>query len=314
MVQLPRIPQAWEDQSAGTPQETLPARPDLNAMSEGILGGWQPPGWSPESSGLAFLLHPQTIAQIDFGDRQGPHAVQAMAGQAAGNLAAGSAMGDGQRQVQAVGVKPGPIDPGNHARQEESLSALRDSSPAPAVESVTVTANRMTPQQAADFDRKRDQEIGAIVSGLHPKFNPGEAAKYLTGELSADPETASLEARLMQQFGMTRAKLDQIHKDAEEQVATQFMIKQGAETAVPESKLLGLGAMLSRSGAAAYKSIQRMLELEDAADTRDNVRELPGDVEKTYKQMLWKTYNDQGYMMQKPQIYNGQVWNPGSMP
>ena len=115
MVQLPRIPQAWEDQSASAPQDA--SQPDLNHRSGGILDGWQPPGWSPASSGLAFLLHPQTIAQIDFGDRQGPHAVQAMAGQSAGNLAAGSAMGDGQRQVQAAGVKPGPIDPGNRAGQ-----------------------------------------------------------------------------------------------------------------------------------------------------------------------------------------------------
>ena len=81
------------------------------------MDGWQPPGWSLAGSGPGFLLDPETIAQIDFGDRQGPHAVQAMAGQTAGNLAAGSAMRDGQRQVQAVGVKPGPIDPGIRAGQ-----------------------------------------------------------------------------------------------------------------------------------------------------------------------------------------------------
>ncbi|HKU65255.1 MAG TPA: hypothetical protein VJQ06_09365 [Rhizomicrobium sp.] len=150
MVKLPRIPQAWEDQSAGTPQETLPARLDLNAMPEGILDGWQPPGWSPAGSGLAFLLHPQTIAQIDFGDRQGPHAVQAMAGQSAGNLAAGSAMGDGQRQVQAVDVKPGPIDPGNRAGQASQQLENSDTSDeasearyAPnGVESVVVNGSR----------------------------------------------------------------------------------------------------------------------------------------------------------------------------
>ena len=88
MVKLPRIPQAWKDQSAGTPQEILRARPDLNAMSEGILGGWQPPGWSLEGSGPGFLLDPETIAQIDFGDRQGR---------------AGSACRPGQRGSGAAG-------------------------------------------------------------------------------------------------------------------------------------------------------------------------------------------------------------------
>ena len=77
MVKLPRIPQAWKDQSAGTPQETIRARPDLNAMSEGILGGWQPPGWSLEGSGPGFLLDPETIAQIDFGDKGASPPIQA---------------------------------------------------------------------------------------------------------------------------------------------------------------------------------------------------------------------------------------------
>jgi GH24 family phage-related lysozyme (muramidase) len=34
------------------------------------LDGWQPPDWTPESSGLGFLFHPQTIAQMDLGDGQ----------------------------------------------------------------------------------------------------------------------------------------------------------------------------------------------------------------------------------------------------
>lgn len=63
---------------------------DAGAKRQGILDGWQPPGWSLARSGLGVLLDPQTIAQIDLGDRQGPHAVQAMAGQAAGTMATSS--------------------------------------------------------------------------------------------------------------------------------------------------------------------------------------------------------------------------------
>ncbi|HKU54885.1 MAG TPA: hypothetical protein VJP60_05940 [Rhizomicrobium sp.] len=91
MVTLPRTPQAWNDQPAAAPQETPPPDSDLNNDSRGILDGWQSPAWSLENSGLNLVLHPQTIAQIDFGDRQDPHAVQAMAGQIAGTTAAGAA-------------------------------------------------------------------------------------------------------------------------------------------------------------------------------------------------------------------------------
>jgi len=70
MVKLPSWPQAWNDQSSIAPQETPNARPDLNDSSGGILDGWQPPEWNLENSGLGMLLHPETIAQIDFGDRQ----------------------------------------------------------------------------------------------------------------------------------------------------------------------------------------------------------------------------------------------------
>lgn len=118
----------------------------------------------------------------------------------------------------------------------------------------------------------------------------------------------------MQQFGMTRAQLDRIHKNAEETVALQFAIKEGAQTAVPESKLLGLGAMLFKGGKFLYQSARPFLELNEAANRFDNAIELPSTVEKAYKQMLWKAYNDHGNMMMKPQIHNGQVYGPGSFP
>ncbi|HKX64136.1 MAG TPA: pesticin C-terminus-like muramidase [Rhizomicrobium sp.] len=70
MVKLPRTPQAWNDQPAAAPQATPPLDSDLNNGSSGLLGGWQSPAWSLENSGLSFVLHPQTIAQIDFGDKR----------------------------------------------------------------------------------------------------------------------------------------------------------------------------------------------------------------------------------------------------
>lgn len=91
MVKLPRTPSGWNDQPAAAPRETPPLDSDLHNGPSGLLGGWQSPAWSLENSGLSLVLHPQTIAQIDFGDRQGPHAVQAMAGQIAGTMAAGAA-------------------------------------------------------------------------------------------------------------------------------------------------------------------------------------------------------------------------------
>jgi hypothetical protein len=48
-----------------------PSGPDLDDGSGGLLGGLQTPGWNLENSGLGLLLHPQTIAQIDFGNKQG---------------------------------------------------------------------------------------------------------------------------------------------------------------------------------------------------------------------------------------------------
>jgi hypothetical protein len=82
MVKLPQTPPGWDDPSADAPQETPRPALDPGAFSGGILDGWRPPGWSLASSGLGFLLHPQTLAQINFGDTQGsaqPVAAQAVA-------------------------------------------------------------------------------------------------------------------------------------------------------------------------------------------------------------------------------------------
>ena len=67
MVTLPNLPQSWNDEFPRT-QETLPSDP--NNASGGLLGGLQSPDWSLENSGLGFLFHPQTIAQMDLGDGQ----------------------------------------------------------------------------------------------------------------------------------------------------------------------------------------------------------------------------------------------------
>ncbi|HKQ43848.1 MAG TPA: hypothetical protein VJS47_00485 [Rhizomicrobium sp.] len=63
---------------------------DAEAKRQGILDGWQPPGWSLARSGLGVLLPPETIAQIDLGDGQRSYAAQAMAGQTVGSMAAGT--------------------------------------------------------------------------------------------------------------------------------------------------------------------------------------------------------------------------------
>jgi len=87
MVKLPNWPQEWNDQSSIMPQELPQADPGNG--SGGIFGGWNPPEWSPENSGLGVLLHPETIAQIDFGDGQGSHAAPAAAADDASALPAG---------------------------------------------------------------------------------------------------------------------------------------------------------------------------------------------------------------------------------
>ncbi|HKU65259.1 MAG TPA: peptidoglycan recognition family protein [Rhizomicrobium sp.] len=122
MVKLPRIPQAWKDQSAGTPQEIIRARPDLNAMPEGILGGWQPSGWSLEGSGPGFLLDPETIAQIDFG------------GPARGNVAGTAAPGLDAVALQSIDRAPAPMMAARAAKSHETDSQ---------VEEVTATAYRL---------------------------------------------------------------------------------------------------------------------------------------------------------------------------
>jgi len=68
MGKMPSTPPEWDDQATDAPQQTLPSGSD-NA-SGGLLSGLQSPDWNLENSGLGFLLHPQTIAQIDFGDGQ----------------------------------------------------------------------------------------------------------------------------------------------------------------------------------------------------------------------------------------------------
>jgi hypothetical protein len=69
MAMMPKIPQAWENEPDRTsPQASQPPRDPNNGLG-GLLEGWRPPGWSLESSGLNFLLHPETVAQIDFGDK-----------------------------------------------------------------------------------------------------------------------------------------------------------------------------------------------------------------------------------------------------
>jgi hypothetical protein len=75
MAKLPPIPPEWDDQSAVTPLETPPPGPDNRSV--GILDGWQTPNWSPANSGLNLLLHPQTIAQIAFGDGRAAQAAPA---------------------------------------------------------------------------------------------------------------------------------------------------------------------------------------------------------------------------------------------
>jgi len=67
MAKLPRIPSGWNDQ----PQEASPQESGLSTTG-GLLDGWQQPGWSLENSGLGIFLHPETITQIDFGDKGDP--------------------------------------------------------------------------------------------------------------------------------------------------------------------------------------------------------------------------------------------------
>jgi hypothetical protein len=70
MAKLPPTPQAWNDRSDHAPETRWP---DSGPSMEpgGLLDGWQKPDWSLEKGGLGLLLHPQTIAQIDFGDKRG---------------------------------------------------------------------------------------------------------------------------------------------------------------------------------------------------------------------------------------------------
>ena len=88
MVKLPRTPSAWNDQPAAVPQETPSSTSALGIRPGGLLDGWRSPAWSLENSGLSLVLHPQTIAQIDFGDGQSSHPIQPMAAQLPANAQA----------------------------------------------------------------------------------------------------------------------------------------------------------------------------------------------------------------------------------
>jgi hypothetical protein len=66
MAKLPPTPPEWKE-SAALPLENPLSGPTLNNEPKGLLDGWQAPDWSLEHSGLSLLLHPETIAQIDFG-------------------------------------------------------------------------------------------------------------------------------------------------------------------------------------------------------------------------------------------------------
>jgi hypothetical protein len=75
MAMMPRTPPDWSTND--TPQEAPRPDSDLGTRSGGLLDGWQSPAWSLENSGLGLLLHPDTIAQIDFGDKTDVPSIQA---------------------------------------------------------------------------------------------------------------------------------------------------------------------------------------------------------------------------------------------
>jgi hypothetical protein len=68
MAKLSRIPPGWNDR----PPQEAPSPDSGLGTAGGLLDGWQQPGWSLENSGLGLLLHPETITQIDFGDKGDP--------------------------------------------------------------------------------------------------------------------------------------------------------------------------------------------------------------------------------------------------
>jgi hypothetical protein len=84
MAKMPSTPPGWNDDE--TSREAPRRDSDLGTRSGGLLDGWRSPAWSLENSGLGFLLHPDTIAQIDFGDKSDAPSIQAPAS-IAGKLA-----------------------------------------------------------------------------------------------------------------------------------------------------------------------------------------------------------------------------------
>ncbi|HKU65439.1 MAG TPA: hypothetical protein VJQ06_10300 [Rhizomicrobium sp.] len=182
MVTLPRTPQAWDDQSAAAPQETPPPDSDLSNDSRGLLDGWRSPAWSLESSGLSFVLHPQTIAQIDFGDRQDPHAVQPMAGHIADNMATGNiATGN-----LAAGADPAQAQ---NTGQDNDNSAVFMTSPKAPLPSVISGANTNSRNKSATAPKdgltlgangnataaadRRSSRLGSLSARYESHGNPG---------------------------------------------------------------------------------------------------------------------------------------------
>ena len=100
MVTLPRIPQAWERETAREAREASPPDSVLNNRQGGLLGGWQSPAWSLENSGLDLVLPPDVIAQIDFG---GP-ARGNVTDTAAPGLVAAAWQGSDRAPVMAAGA------------------------------------------------------------------------------------------------------------------------------------------------------------------------------------------------------------------
>lgn len=191
MVKLPRTPSAWNDQSAAAPQETPPSSSALEIRPGGLLDGWRTPAWSLENSGLNFVLHPQTIAQIDFGDRQGPHAVQAMAGHTTGSMATGSMpagnlpAGASPAQARSAGhdnynsavfmtLPEAPLPSGISGASSRNKSAAAPAAARPAPgDGLTLGANGNTTAQSTAAADRRSSRLGSLSARYESRGNPG---------------------------------------------------------------------------------------------------------------------------------------------
>jgi hypothetical protein len=163
MGKLPPIPPSWKNQSAALPLEAPLSGPDLDSKSKGILDGWQAPDWSLERSGLSLLLHPETIAQIDFG--QG--APQSMAEQIGGYGTTGN-MTTGNR---ATGTLPAQAQAAGHDNYNSA---------------VFMTLPK-TPLSPAVFEGKRNSTT--LRDGLVLDTNNGDA---VTDRVPAKPTNSEL--------------------------------------------------------------------------------------------------------------------------